>query len=1559
MLKRHVKRSLLCLIASIVLWAQIALIVPVNQVAEAAQNGLAQKPLMGWSSYSLQVYDGPGNWTSAEKIKKQSDAMKKTLQPFGYEYINIDAGWNGDMDEYARPIPNENLYPNGFQEVIDYVHNNGQKIGVYFIPGVSKHVYYDESIKVYGHPECSVKDTVYLDANKKPVIMDLWDSYTYKMDFSNPCSQKYIDSIGDLLGGWGIDFVKFDSVTPGSGENNLDRDAREDVKAWHTALSRHNIWLELSWAVDPNYADWWRKYSNGWRIHWDVEAYSHEKGMVEWANIARLFPMTAIYWREAGPGGWNDFDSLNVGNGKTSGLTKDERRTATTFWAVSAAQFYIGDDISNLDDLGLELLTNPEVIAVNQAGMPARPVSMATDQQVWYSNNGDGTFNVALFNLSSKEASVTVNWSDIGLDGSASVRDLWSRQELGTFQTGFTDAKIEPHASRLFKVTAKGGKATVNNDNTGLRYSWEKQGDTYVEHWVRNDDNEKAAASQKLEVTLSDTSAAGALASREQAVNENADSSNVVNEDPSYQILINDTNPNIQYSNGWNHNGNRSFGNHNRDVHFTDGSGNYFTYTFKGTGIEYVTEEDRGVSKFQVYIDDVDQGEFTTNNPEKQNIPMKVGFAIADLPDGVHTIKVVNNENKYLLLDALRVTTSSLLGTPSANSFDKNDPKDIKIPLPFASESLVSIKNGTKTLTKNTDYTLQDSEVALKSNYFMQQDALQPVNLTFEFAEGATQSLSIAIIGTSISPTDLSFDKASWNQTDLAVNLLLTGDDSLTGIKKGTSPLVNDTDYQIADNIVTISKNYLATLPLGLNELSFEFKNRTPLPLKITVTNSAAPGRYAMVNNTDSSISFSGKWFYNGGRSGNYEKDVHWTETQGSSYSYRFKGTGIDVITEKDKGMGKLEVFIDGQSKGIIDPSDPNASNEPMYTAFSISGLPYGKHTIKVVSLEKARFAVLDAFRIHLPSLLEETIVKYDKASNEGFNVSFIEDIDLLTKVNNGSQVLVEGTDYTIAGNQVKILPSYLNSQPNGKLNLTFNFAGDYFDDVHETSKKGAYFEYTFKGNGIELLFPTGPKQGKMDIYMDGVLKQTVDAHSEKRTLTKSLFSINGLSNGFHTLKVVNASDALMLVDKLIFNTPKPQLPGADNGGNNGGGGFGGGGNDSSSIVKRNKQSDGSYKDEVGLTENIVKSLIAKQAGSKSLVVDIPDEKDEASLTSIAIDKEAVKQLTQSNLDLVLNTANAAIMIPNTSLKNVNEAVTFKVVPVKSEERIKEIAQRANAKSFSADAWNGAEVVLNGRPVDIETNLQNHEVKLVLPLQDEKPSQADSKRLGAYIEHSDGTKERTKGSLTTHGSRSAVQIDTTKFSTFVPVKSKSISPDHTGPYIQGFQGELFKPSKVMTRAEIATILSRIFNGESGNSTNSYSDVKSGYWAEKAIHQATELGLMKGFSNGTFKPEQPITRAEMAALISRAMNLSESGKGFKDIAGTWAEKEIKAVQSAGYINGYQDGTFRPNQSLTRAEAVAIINRVIGLKVADVDQSPWKDVPVSHWAARDIIAASLKP
>lgn len=685
----------------------VGFIAPSHSMAQtiALNHSMAQTPYMGWSSYSQMVYDGPGSkWITAEKIKQQSDAMHAKLQSHGYEYINIDAGWSDSLDGYGRPVSSKTLYPMGFQDVIDYVHKNRQKIGIYMIPGLSIDAY-NKNYPIYG-TEYHMQDIAYKDANNKPVIMDAWNQYTYKIDFTKPGAQSYVDSIVNMFGGWGINFVKFDSVTPGSTINNTSRDARDDVKAWSQALTRNNIWFELSWSLDHNYVDTWKKYANGWRVDSDIEAYDSTKGMVEWPTIARLFPDAAVWWRDAGPGGWNDFDSLDVGNGSMNGLTRDERQTAATLWAVSSAQFSIGDDMSKLDNYGLQLLTNDEVIAVDQGGRPAHPVSMDKPQQVWYSNNGDGTYNVALFNLGTKSATITVNWSDIGLNGPASVRDLWSHKELGTFEKDYTPIELEPHASRLFKVTAKRGTSVVNDDDTGI---------TYTGSWSRNGGNEVLTRKQDLEIAIT----------RDVPVTPNTSTSDVRYTD------INNDDSTITYNGSWSRSTGRGLGDYKDDVQYTQRNGDSFEYTFKGTGISVITEKDNSQGLMEIFVDSVSKGTVDTNNNNR--LAMQTVYSISGLSNGLHTIKTVKISGDYMLLDELRVEIPNLI-SPITASFNENPnaQADIAVSLLGGADNFNSIFNGGIALVKGTDYSVAGSVVTIKKEYL----ATQPtgtLKLTFAF----------------------------------------------------------------------------------------------------------------------------------------------------------------------------------------------------------------------------------------------------------------------------------------------------------------------------------------------------------------------------------------------------------------------------------------------------------------------------------------------------------------------------------------------------------------------------------------------------------------------------------------------------------------------------------------------------------------------------------------------------------------------------------------------------------------------------------------------------------
>ncbi|GAB2608289.1 X2-like carbohydrate binding domain-containing protein [Pseudactinotalea suaedae] len=645
---------------------------------------LAQQPYMGWSSYSMQVHSG-GQWITADQLIAQSDAMHETLQPHGYTYINVDAGWNGGIDEHGRPVPSQTLYPDGLQAVIDHVHDNGQKFGLYFIPGIGQEVY-EADLPIAGAPDCSTGDIATLPLQQG----DYW-GFTHQIDFTNPCAQAYIDSIADLIGDWGVDFVKFDSVTPGSGIEDGSMDSRGDVAAWSQALARHDIWLELSWAVDIDQADYWAEHAQGWRVDWDVECYCGDEALTTWANIERLFPRLAQWWRHAGPDrGWNDLDSLNVGNGSMDGLTRDERRTAMTLWAVSAAPLYIGNDMTDLDEYGIELLTNDEVIAVNQAAVPARPVATDTTRQVWYALNPDGTYTVALFNLGRTEADMTLSFEDLGLSGSATVRDLWAQRRVGTVTDELLVEGVPIHGARLFTVTpGKDATITVNDDDLRVDH----QGD-----WNRNGGSEVVATSQPLTIAVADSSTGEAPTAPEAG-----------------PIAVNDDDPSVLYQGSWSHSTGRGLGDHEDDVHFSESAGNAVEYTFVGTGIDYVTETHSSQGDVEVYLDG-QLVETVSTYQESGRGAQQVVYSVRDLPSGTHTLRLVHATGQYMLIDRLDVVQETLI-EPSTAAFDRALPADLTVQLLRGGGELAGITGPDGALVDGTDYVADGGELTVRAAY--------------------------------------------------------------------------------------------------------------------------------------------------------------------------------------------------------------------------------------------------------------------------------------------------------------------------------------------------------------------------------------------------------------------------------------------------------------------------------------------------------------------------------------------------------------------------------------------------------------------------------------------------------------------------------------------------------------------------------------------------------------------------------------------------------------------------------------------------------------------------
>ncbi|MDV9170537.1 fibronectin type III domain-containing protein [Streptomyces sp. W16] len=414
---------------------------------------VAAKPYMGYSTWSVESTNFPGyggDWLTEAHVLQQADVLSAKLKSHGYDYVNVDAGWNDAKgDAYARPTPNLTKFPHGMKYLADQLHRKGLKFGLYLAVGLYQQAYNDGKTPIYNAPGCTTKDIVYPDLRKTSG----WDDVSYQLDFSSPCTTKYIQSEADQLASFGVDFLKIDGVGPGSNQGDAAHNNVPDIQAWHTALKNTGRPIEftLSWSLSHNQADVWKANSNGWRIDTDVECYCDT--LVTWNNSVKARWNDVVPWiDDAGPGHWNNLDSLDVGSDVMDGVNQTERQSYMTLWAIEAAPLYIGDDLTKLDKYGLKLLTNDEVIAVDQAGNPARPVSQKTPQQVWYSRNTDGSYTVALFNLGKGYSDVTADFSDLGISGKAKVRDLWSHKNLGSVSGKFTD-NLAPHGSRLLRIT--------------------------------------------------------------------------------------------------------------------------------------------------------------------------------------------------------------------------------------------------------------------------------------------------------------------------------------------------------------------------------------------------------------------------------------------------------------------------------------------------------------------------------------------------------------------------------------------------------------------------------------------------------------------------------------------------------------------------------------------------------------------------------------------------------------------------------------------------------------------------------------------------------------------------------------------------------------------------------------------------------------------------------------------------------------------------------------------------------------------------------------------------
>jgi alpha-galactosidase len=371
----------------------------------AAQNsvsaGLAFTPPMGWNSWNKFGCD-----VREELIRGTADAMVKSgMKDAGYQYVVIDDCWQVSRDRDGNIVADAQRFPSGIKALADYVHSAGLKFGIYS------------------------------DAGDKTCA-------------GRPASLGHEYQDARQYAAWGVDYLKYDWC------NTSTQDARAAYALIRQALNASGRPIILSICEWGTAKPWlWGNEVGGnlWRTTGDITDQWNGKKNCSLGMLTILDLQVGLD-SFAGPGHWNDPDMLEVGNG---GMTDTEYRSHFSLWSILSAPLIAGNDLRNMRPEIREILTNKDVIAIDQdpLGSEGKRVRKDEDAELWVKQLKDGSRAVVLLNRGSAQKEITANWNEVGYPDrvSAAVRDLWQHKELGKF-TGKFSSPVVPHGVVMVTV---------------------------------------------------------------------------------------------------------------------------------------------------------------------------------------------------------------------------------------------------------------------------------------------------------------------------------------------------------------------------------------------------------------------------------------------------------------------------------------------------------------------------------------------------------------------------------------------------------------------------------------------------------------------------------------------------------------------------------------------------------------------------------------------------------------------------------------------------------------------------------------------------------------------------------------------------------------------------------------------------------------------------------------------------------------------------------------------------------------------------------------------------
>lgn len=429
--------------------------------AIAGEASLAPTPPMGWNSW-----DSYGRTITEAQFKATADWMATHLKRYGWQYVVIDDGWYVlnlesdpkdskfllDSDGRFNPVPTR--FPSaandaGFKPLADHVHSLGLKFGIHTIRGIPREAVANN---------LPIADSPYHAQDAAdPSDACPWNAYNWGIK-TNEAGQAYYDSIMKLYARWDVDFIKADCIA--------DHPYKPDeIRMLHNAIKKSGRPMLLSLSPGPtalDHADVVAKNAEMWRICDDFWDHWGPWKDHDWSqSLYQQFATTAKWAPRVSPGNWPDADMLPLGRlGPSPGsgeprdtrLTKDEQRTMMTLWSIFRSPLIMGGDLLSADEWTTSLLTNPEVIAVDQHSHENHAVFTSDTVAIWLARpeNGDGYY-LAAFNIGDSQQTIHHEWKDLELAGARyKVRDLWERKKLKAAKS--LTVKLAPHASVLYGV---------------------------------------------------------------------------------------------------------------------------------------------------------------------------------------------------------------------------------------------------------------------------------------------------------------------------------------------------------------------------------------------------------------------------------------------------------------------------------------------------------------------------------------------------------------------------------------------------------------------------------------------------------------------------------------------------------------------------------------------------------------------------------------------------------------------------------------------------------------------------------------------------------------------------------------------------------------------------------------------------------------------------------------------------------------------------------------------------------------------------------------------------